>query len=129
MNIKHTRLYRGIDTLKGKLTERLAESKVRLLELDRRRPNLKLIALGVAVAVFTFALGERNLWQYYLLQDRASYLHEQIDYYRPRLEADSLRIEQIQRKGAEVEFVAREQYLMKSPGEHIYILSEAPTAD
>lgn len=104
-----------ISALGGKLYRRLAR-------WDRERPWVKFVLVALLIAVYTVGWGDKPIWEYLRLTQRESHLREQIGIYRPRLQADSLRLEQAKKLGSQIEEVARVEYLMKSPGEDIYII-------
>lgn len=95
---------------------------IRLAQWDKRHWKAKFgIALAI-VAMYAFFTGRHTLIEYYRLGSRESFLREQMDIYQPMLAADSARLLQIKSLGRQVEHVARELYLMKSPGEDIYLI-------
>lgn len=96
-----------------------------LNDYDKRHRALKFLVGGALLLIYTLGFGERPLWEYWEIRSRESFLRDEIASYEPRLRSDSLRLNQIKHMGRQVEHVAREQYLMKAPGEDIYIVEQS----
>lgn len=71
-----------------------------------------------------FVFGNNDLKDYWSLEERRQLIQGEIDELEPKLAADSTRLEDIKNQGREIEAVARERYLMKSPGEQIFIIKQ-----
>ncbi|MDO4707401.1 MAG: septum formation initiator family protein [Porphyromonadaceae bacterium] len=80
-----------------------------------------LIAL-LLVGTYTCGQGDYTLWRYVLIKQREYRVSNDLDRLIPRFVSDSLRLENIRTNPEEIEYIAREKYYMKSPGEEIYIL-------
>lgn len=116
-----------IETWGRRLTSYLERKRTQADAFDRRRPMIKFVAFASVAVLYVMFLGEYPIWDYIEINQRKRFLENEIEEYAPRLTTDSLRLVQIKNMGRQVEHVAREQYLMKSPGEEIYIIKAAPT--
>lgn len=96
----------------------------RLKLLDDRYWWAKFILSLIVVAVPVFIFGNNTITDYFALLRRQHVLEREIAEIKPRLRADSLRLSSLKNMGQEIEFIARERYLMKAPGEDIYIIKE-----
>lgn len=77
------------------------------------------------IVTYTLTQGRFSLADYWSIEERESYLRDEIEALAPQLSTDSLRLKQLRDQGPDqVEYVAREQHLMKSPDEDIYIINE-----
>lgn len=100
---------------------------LRKLDLwDRQHSQAKYWIALILVAVYTLVLSDRPLWEYLRIQRRQMYLQGEIDRYLPIYQSDSARLQQIKTGRDPIVRIARERYLMKSPGEDIYIIKPAP---
>lgn len=99
-----------------------------LLQFDERHRWVKYL-LFPAVILPTLFLAESNIFEFYKLKERQLYLNSEIDDLRPRLTQDSLRLEQLREQSHELEHIARERYLMKAPGEEIFIIQTRASED
>lgn len=114
-----------LETLRNRRAETAARIRThvqRLIVWDRHHWWAKFVAAGVLMGVYAMGMGRYRLSEYYSLEQRESYLQEELEVYRPMLKADSARLVRLREMGRQVEYVARERYLMKSPGEDIYIV-------
>lgn len=89
---------------------------------DKERPWVKFVLVSIVLLLVTFACGNNSLWDYYKLLERERAILKEINEIKPKLEADSLRLNELKNLGEEIEAIARERYLMKSPGEEIFII-------
>ncbi|KGN85485.1 septum formation initiator family protein [Porphyromonas sp. COT-290 OH860] len=92
---------------------------------DKRYCWAKYVIVFVLLSVYTFVLSEPTLWEYTSLLRREMHIKNEMDIYRPIYEADSTRLTNLKTGRDRVEHIARERYLMKSPGEEIYIIKSA----
>lgn len=95
-----------------------------LYRLDERQRWLKFVLVAVAIFLMAFVFGNNDLKDYWSLEERRQLIQGEIDELEPKLAADSTRLEDIKNQGREIEAVARERYLMKSPGEQIFIIKQ-----
>lgn len=95
----------------------------RLDRYDRRRYWVKFAVALILMMIYTFLMGHDTIMDKYSVEAREEYLMDELDRIEPLFESDSIRLERIKGQGAEVEHIAREKYLMKAPGEEIYIVA------
>lgn len=95
---------------------------VKANKMDKRYLWAKYAIATLLVAVYTFALGDNTLLDWVRMSSRKSYLQEDIEHFESIYKADSTRLSVIRTQKDRVERIARERYLMKSPGEDIYII-------
>lgn len=98
----------------------------RLLSWDARYKWGKYALAFLIVGGYTCGRGDYTLRRYIELKQRQYKVADELDELIPRFLSDSLRLENIRTNPEEVEYIAREKYLMKSPGEEIYIFKPSP---
>ncbi|MDO4692309.1 MAG: septum formation initiator family protein [Porphyromonadaceae bacterium] len=97
----------------------------RLNVWDKKHRWAKYIIVLALLSIYTFVLREPTIWEYTSLLRRQIHIQNEIDSYRPIYEADSTRLSNLKTGKDRIEHIARERYLMKSPGEEIYIIKPA----
>lgn len=93
-----------------------------LSSLDKRY----LWAKYVLVSLFAFSaivFGDYTIMDYVKLQTRGQLLQSEINKLEPKLQEDSLRLDELRHLGRGTEAIAREKYLMKAPGEQIFLIT------
>lgn len=115
--MKHINLKQSIQSNARRLWQRL-------LAKDEERPWIKFVLSFIGIALITFVWGNNTIWDYYKVVQRAGAIRDEINEIKPQLEADSIRLSELKELGEEVEVIARERYLMKSPGEEIFLLRQ-----
>lgn len=115
--MKHINLKQSIQSNARRLWQRL-------LAKDEKRPWIKFVLSFIGIALITFVWGNNTIWDYYKVVQRAGAIRDEINEIKPQLEADSIRLSELKELGEEVEVIARERYLMKSPGEEIFLLRQ-----
>lgn len=102
-----------------------SKQRRRIALLNQRYPRGKYIVVIALFVAYTLLMGRFSISDYWSIKERETYLRQEIETLAPQLSADSLRLKQLRDQGADqVEYVAREQHLMKSPGEDIYVINE-----
>lgn len=94
----------------------------RVLDWNARYRWGKYVLALLLIVLYTCGRGDYTLARYMDLKQREYHVSDELDDLVPRFNADSLRLENIRTNPEEVEYIAREKYYMKSPGEEIYIL-------
>ncbi len=92
--------------------------------INRRFFWLKYILVFAIVFTTTFVLSNRSLMDYLRLEERYLYINKEIEREQELLSADSLRLNELKSLGKSVENIARERYLMKAPGEEVFIIKK-----
>lgn len=107
------------------LRRRLVALLVKANRIDKQYLWAKYALAALLVGVYTFALGDNTLLDWFRMSSRKSYLQEEIAHFESIYKADSARLSVIKTQKDRVERIARERYLMKLPGEDIYIIKTA----
>lgn len=110
------------DSIGSRFFTRLRSIGKALATFDERYRWGKYVLAFLLIAVYTLFLGNSSVIEYWKMEQRSRHLKEQMQEIRPRFSADSARLEQIKGMGRQVEHIAREKHLMKSPGEEIYVI-------
>lgn len=111
--------------IKSKIRHSWRRYKLAVIGFNARHRWFKYAVATVLIATYTFSLGRFSPADYWSIDERERYLREEIETLTPQLSADSLRLKQLREQGPDqVEYVAREQHLMKAPDEDIYIINE-----
>lgn len=92
--------------------------------VNRRFFWLKYVLVFTFIFFTTFGISERNILDYIKLEERYRYINNEIEREQSLLSADSLRLNELKSLGKSVENIARERYLMKSPGEQVFIIKK-----
>lgn len=109
----------------GKIRNIWRQYKQTIVDFNARHRWFKYAVATILIATYTFTLGRFSPADYWSIDERERYLREEIETLAPQLSADSLRLRQLREQGPDqVEYVAREQHLMKAPDEDIYIINE-----
>lgn len=95
----------------------------KLSAYDNRYYLVKYAVALILAIVYTLFMGHDTILDERSVKARRAYLLEEQERLEPLFATDSARLERIKAQGAEVEHIAREKYLMKAPGEEIYIVS------
>lgn len=93
-----------------------------LRAFDRRHLWVKYLIVFAYFSVSTLFFGEHTVMGYWENYQRQQTLNQEIKRIEPQFKRDSAYLERLKGLGAEVEVIAREKYLMKSPGEEIFII-------
>lgn len=109
------------------LSDRYRQTKTSIQAWLVDRPYVKYFATGIVVVGFVLFAGERDVFAYYKLLSREQELRDELEVLRPAYEADSLSMEEFLRNPNNIEHIAREQYLMKLPGEEIFLVPRTPS--
>lgn len=108
--------------LKDKIRQLPQASWLWCKRLDERFWWAKFVLLTLFILLSTLMWGRYTFSDYWLVEQRRATLQREINSIKPQLTADSLRLVRVKELGREVEAIARERYLMKSPGEEIFII-------
>lgn len=100
-----------------------------LSNFDRQHLWVKYALVLLFFGTTTLFMGEYTWSDYRALRERKSMVRKEINRLTPLLQADSVNLEELKALGPEVEVIAREKYLMKSPGEEIFLIKSTPTHD
>lgn len=92
--------------------------------LNRRFIWLKYVVVFVVIFVGTLMSSDKNIFNYLEMEERSDYINNEIERERALLTTDSLRLKELKGLGKGVENIARERYLMKAPGEQVFIIKK-----
>lgn len=101
--------------------------RAQLWGLNKRYPWGKHMAILILGILYVLFFSNYTFTDYYKLKERSREIEEEIQALEPRFREDSTRLEKLKQQGSEVEAIAREQYLMKAPGEQIFIIKRDTT--
>lgn len=118
MNIKLS-----ITQILGRLGRGIQHS---LSQVDRRFRWAKYVLVAIFASSSLF-FGEYTVIDYFKLQRRGQVLQGEIDKLTPKLQEDSIRLRELRHLGRGTEVIAREKYLMKSPSEQIFLITQDST--
>ncbi len=93
----------------------------RLGRLFSRYKYLIVIVVGVILIGF---VGENSMWNGRKLSRQIKELNSQIDSLQAKYNADSIRLNELERNPGAIEKIARERYFMKTDDEDIFMLSD-----
>ncbi len=99
-----------------------------LSQLDTRFKWAKYVLVALFfLSYLLFWGGKYTVMDYFRLQRRGQVLQGEIDKITPKLQEDSVRLRELRHLGRGTEVIAREKYLMKSPGEQIFLITQDST--
>ena len=95
----------------------------------RKIRDHKLLGNKYFIAIFLFLawiifFDENNLMAHHRNKHRLTALKEQRTFYRQKIEADNLKMEELRSGSITLEKYAREQFLMTKPDEDLFIVVE-----
>lgn len=94
--------------------------------LDHRHRWIKYLVVVILASTSLF-FGQYTIIDYVKLEERKQMLESEIDKLEPKLQEDSVKLDELKHLGRGTEAIAREKYLMKSPGEQIFLLTPDST--
>lgn len=104
------------------IKHKLLQSFAWLKDFDAQHWWVKYVAFLVFIILQTLVFGNNTLKDYWALRERQTMMRQTIESLRPEYTADSLRLSELREQGEQIERIAREKYLMKSPNEEIFIV-------
>ena len=78
----------------------------------------------VIFLVFTFLIGDSNIYNRYKYDEKIRLLENDIERYQKEIEQNRKKINELQTDKVGLEQFAREEYLMKKPDEDLFIVEE-----
>lgn len=83
--------------------------------------KLQLLVI-IVISAYAFLISESNIFARLGHDIEISDLESQIEHYRNKTKEDKLKLEELDADKEQIEKFARENYLMKKPGEDIFIV-------
>lgn len=78
----------------------------------------------IAFLVLTFTVGDSNLYKRFTYDEKIRALEKEIEHYKEEIRINNQKLKALRTDKEGLERFAREEYLMKKPGEDIYIIKE-----
>ncbi|WP_329904521.1 FtsB family cell division protein [Porphyromonas pogonae] len=111
------------DNIKNSDTEKITYYR-RISIWWKKHPWIKYAAAFVIVFMIPYLFGESSVFRQIKYSNRISHLRKEIRQTENHFKEDSVRLEEIRADKDGVEHTAREQYLMKSPDEVIFLIKD-----
>lgn len=83
------------------------------------------IAFILILIVFAFFISDSNLFARFGYDSEIRDLNKQIEFYKKQKEDDTRKLNELKSNKENVEKFARENYLMKKPGEEVFIIEDS----
>ncbi|OAV66579.1 Septum formation initiator [Bacteroidales bacterium Barb6] len=78
--------------------------------------------VAFAFVLLTFTTGDSSLYRRFTYEQKIRSLEKEIEHYQKEIEANRKRLDNLHTDKQSLEHFAREEYLMKKPGEDIFII-------
>ncbi|MCC8155454.1 MAG: septum formation initiator family protein [Tannerellaceae bacterium] len=76
----------------------------------------------IGFLILTFSVGDSNLYQRYLYEEKIRELEKEISYYEKEIEINRKKLDDLHTNKEGLERFAREEYNMKRPNEDVYLI-------
>ncbi len=76
----------------------------------------------IGFLILTFTVGDSNLYQRYIYDEKIRSLENEIEHYQREIEINRKKLNDLHTDKEGLERFAREEYYMKKPNEDIYII-------
>jgi cell division protein FtsB len=80
--------------------------------------------VAILFLVFTFFIGDSNLYHRYIYDEKIRTLENEIQRYKREIEQNKKKLQELQTDKIGLEQFAREEYFMKKEDEDIFIIEE-----
>ena len=80
--------------------------------------------VSIVFLIWTLTIGESSLYKRYTYDEKIRSLEKEIEYYQKEIEINSRKLNDLHTDRDGLERFAREEYVVKSPNEDIFIIKE-----